>query len=82
MTFLIVIGIAIILSYFIRLFISVPKGFHLTREGELLKISEMSIDHLKNCINYANQNVSTGKVNDKYWNNLVPQFEEELKKRS
>lgn len=54
----------------------VLSGRHRTREGKVLKLTEMTEEHLKNCVNYGNDDIE-----NPYWKLQVPRFEKELARR-
>lgn len=54
----------------------VKSNKHKTKEGKTLKLSEMTEEHLKNCISFGKRNMP-----NIYWKFQIPKFEKELKRR-
>ncbi len=61
-------------------FVPLPEeGFHIMKNNEVIKIKDMKNSHLKNSIKFGKEKCPHGK--EDYWDYVVPQFENELKRR-
>ncbi len=70
------IAVALICIIYLSMLSMVFSGRHRTMNGQIVKLKDMTDAHLKNAINYGNDDIT-----NPYWKLQVPRFAKELERR-